>query len=237
MSARAPQAIWNLWYAIHRQIPESELGGIVGDVAHSFGYHLARRDLPASDYSVQLPKDKLGKSDCASALDVTLPPDLMQTCTRRLLDAAKAHDPRLHAVREFCGTLDGKQTFPWQLTPTDGGEGVGTWDDSHLWHIHISILREYADDQAALLPIADVFAGTPLVIDPTDPKWSSKMDRAEVIKAASEGVRDEIDAALRAFAHGGDHGDFTPERLPNVIKAAGEGALDRIRALEKAAGK
>jgi hypothetical protein len=159
MSARAPQAIWDLYDAIKALVPQASMGGIVGDTAHSFGYHLAREDLPGSDYSVELAQDKMGASDCASALDVSLPSDLMRKCTGNLLAAAKAHDPRLRAVREFCGTLNSSQTYPWQLVPSNGSEGVDTWDHSHLSHIHISILREFADDAAALAPIADVFAG------------------------------------------------------------------------------
>lgn len=230
MSGRAPQAIYNLWYAIHREIPQSQLGGILGDAAHFAhgGYHVPRQSCPSGDYSVQLAKDKLGKADCASALDVSLPPDLMQACTRRLVAAAKAHDPRLAAVREFCGTLDGKQTFPWQLTPTDGGEGVGTWDDSHLWHIHLSILREYADDEAVLLPIADVFAGKPLTYPPDHPKWSETVDKSEVQKM----IDDSVVASHQAVMLGGDHGEFTRKAHPLLVKDEGHGVLDRLDALE-----
>lgn len=158
MSARAPEAIHRLWLDVNRGVPRAVLSGIVGDTAHSFGYHLARRDLPSDDYSVQLRRDRLGADDCASALDVSLPPDLMKVCTRRLLDAARAKDPRLKALREFCGTLDGQSTYPWDLS-TNTSEGVGSWDDSHLWHIHLSFYRAYADRYDVLAPIADVFAG------------------------------------------------------------------------------
>lgn len=158
MTARAPQAIWNLWYAIHRGVPRSLLGGIVGDVGHSFGYHLARRDLPSSDYSVQLPKDKLGKADCASAIDISLPPDLMLVYTRKLVVAAKAKDPRLAAVREFCGTTNGLNPHPFDLSRNaDDPSNTQGWDDSHLSHIHISFYREYADHDSALLPVAELF--------------------------------------------------------------------------------
>lgn len=167
MSARAPQAIEDLWAAIHKAVPAAVLSGIVGDSAHSFGYHLARRDLPASDYSVQLPKDKLGPSDAASALDVTLNATLMKALTWRLLTAARAHDPRLAAVREFAGTLNGSQVVAWDLST--GAYSYG-WDSSHLWHIHLSFYREYADDTAALAPVADVIAGKPLPAPKPKPK-------------------------------------------------------------------
>lgn len=170
MSARAPQAIYSLWNDIHKHLPQAVLSGIVGDVHHSFGYHLARRDLPQSDYSVQLSLDRKGASDCASALDVSLPPDLMKICTRRLLAAAKAEDPRLKGLREFCGTLDGRQTYPWDLS-TNSSEGIDTWDDSHLWHIHLSFYRAYADNYDVIAPIADVFTGIRQTqSQPTSPK-------------------------------------------------------------------
>lgn len=194
MAAIAPQAIYNLWYAIHRDLPKSQLGGIVGDTAHSFGYHLARHDLPASDYSVQLPRDRLGPSDLASALDVTLPPDLMKTCTKRLVDAAKAHDPRLKALREFCGTLNGTDTYPWDLS-TNQSEGVGTWDDSHLWHIHLSFYRQYADNETALLPIADVLAGKPLSEEFTvTPEDEKKIH--DLIAESEKRIDERIDRAV-----------------------------------------
>jgi hypothetical protein len=95
---------------IHAHEPRAKLGGIVGDRNHSFGYHLARNELGPGDYSVMLPLDKKGPSDTASALDVTLPDDLMRTMTARLHDAALAHDYRLRGLREFCGTIDGRST-------------------------------------------------------------------------------------------------------------------------------
>lgn len=158
MSARAPDAIRNLWFDVQRLVPQAVLSGIVGDTAHSFGYHLARRDLPSSDYSVHTTLDRRGASDCASALDISLSPDLMQKVTRRLHAAAVNRDPRLKALREFCGTLDGSHTYPWDLY-TNTSEGIDTWDDSHLWHVHLSFYRAYADDYAALAPIAQVIAG------------------------------------------------------------------------------
>ncbi len=182
MSARAPTAIMHLWSDVHAAIPSAQLGGIVGDTAHSFGYHLARQDLPSSDYSVQLAPDKLGASDCASALDITLDPTLMKTVTQRLLTACQARDPRVKALREFCGTLNGVDTYPYD-NYQHGSEGLDSWDNSHLWHVHCSFLREYADNYAALAPIADVIAGTPT---PTD--WLAMATKAEVQAAFLEAL-------------------------------------------------
>lgn len=155
----APAAIRGLFDKIKAAIPQAQLSGILGDRAHTYGYHRCRNVLPAGDYSRTLPLDQQGDGWAASALDVTLPDALMPTVTTRLVNAAKARDPRLKAVREFCGTLNGTQTYPWDLA-ANRSEGVGTWDDSHLWHVHLSIYRAYANDAAALAPIAAVMVGT-----------------------------------------------------------------------------
>jgi len=160
MTAYAPAAIQQLFAAIQARIQVAQFGGIVGDQQHSFGYHLARNDLPATDYSVQLPADHLGDGAAASALDVTLGlgSPLMITCTSRLLNAARAGDPRLRALRSFCGTTDGQNTHPYDLSNHQDGP-LNSWDKSHLWHIHLSIYREFSNNWAALAPIADVFCG------------------------------------------------------------------------------
>lgn len=160
MSAYAPQAIQQLYSVIASRLPQAQLGGIVGDFGHSFGYHLARNDLPSTDYSVVLPLDRQGDGGCASALDVTFGEGspLMVECTSRLLAAAKANDPRLRALREFCGTTDGQHTHPYDLSNGQDGP-LDSWDASHLAHIHLSFYRAYANDYAALAPIADVFTG------------------------------------------------------------------------------
>jgi hypothetical protein len=156
--AIATSALSEAFGLIHAHEPRAKLGGIVGDVHHSFGYHLARNELGPGDYSVILPLDKKGPSDTASALDVTLPDDLMRTMTARLHDAALAHDYRLRGLREFCGTIDGEHTFPWDLSD-NSSEGLDTWDDSHLWHIHLSGYRAYVNDKAVWADIAAVLLG------------------------------------------------------------------------------
>jgi hypothetical protein len=157
--AYAPSAIRSAATTITGGIGGAVFSGVVGDAAHSYGYHLARNQLPGSDYSVQLAADREGNGDAASALDISLPPDQMIAVTARLRAAAKAGDPRLYALREFAGTLDGRTTFNRDLS--NATEGFGNWDDSHLWHIHLSGYRRYADDADAWRAIADVFTDAP----------------------------------------------------------------------------
>lgn len=178
----APQAIRDVFTRVQASVPSAVLSGIVGDAAHSFGYHLSRQDLIArgepNDYSLVLPLDRLGPDDTASALDISLSPDLMKTVTGRLLAAARAGDPALSAVREFCGTTDGVNTH-WYDLPTRS-EGLGVWDDSHLWHVHLSFYRAHCTDYAAINGVIHVITGaehanstpsTPL-IEETDDMWN-----------------------------------------------------------------
>lgn len=158
--ANAPQAIWNLYYAV--TVAGKRMGGIVGDRAHSFGYHLARNELSGNDYSVVLPLDRRGSSSSASALDLSLPQSGMRAVTTRLLNAAKKHDVRLKALREFCGTTDGYNTHPYDLAKRQDGP-LNSWDSSHLSHVHLSFYRAYANNYAAIKPIADVINGKPTV--------------------------------------------------------------------------
>jgi hypothetical protein len=158
MSEYAPAAIRQLFDAIHKGIPAATLSGIIGDRAHAYGYHRARAVLPRSDYSVQVASDTRGDGWAASALDVSLPPEHMKLVTGRLIAAAKGRDTRLRAVREFCGTTNGTVTHGYDLH--SGRESLGEWDNSHLWHVHLSIYRQFANDAAALAPIAAVMTGS-----------------------------------------------------------------------------
>lgn len=136
-----------------------ELSGIVGDEAHTYGYHRARAVLPTDDYSVQLADDKLGNDWAASALDIKpAHPGGMVALTRRLLHAAGRGDPRVtRVVREFYGTVDGRNVTGMDVVM----QRPVSADSSHLWHLHISFLRRFACDATALAPVADVLA-TPL---------------------------------------------------------------------------
>lgn len=153
----APAAIEALFQAASAALSfPVQLGGILGDQAHTYGYHRARAVLPAEDYSVQLPRDRVGCAWAASALDITpTDPTGVAIMTRRLMRAAARMDKRLHPLREFFGTLDGRHVYGYDLhrrVPVQA-------DDSHLWHLHLSIHRDVACRRARLLPLAEVLAG------------------------------------------------------------------------------
>jgi hypothetical protein len=196
--ATAPQAIYTLFATVQNAVPRSVLSGIVGDQQHSFGYHLSRDSLPADDYSVVLPLDKQGDGGAASALDISLPPDLMIAVTNRLLAAAKAHDPRLRALREFCGTTDGVHTHPYDLSNGQDGP-LDSWDSSHLWHVHLSFYRTYSENSAALAPIADVIAGRPA--KPIPAPITQEAEMAQLLKYVGNDVKNH-DAVYLALGPG-----------------------------------
>jgi hypothetical protein len=136
-------------------IPSAQMAGIIGDSAHTYGYHRGRNYVSSSDYSVQLSQDKKGDGEAACALDISWSKASDQyTVSQRLLNAK--NDSRCKkALREFYGSTDGNNVCGWDY---QGGYAV-TSDDSHLWHIHLSILRQYCNDTATLKAVADVICG------------------------------------------------------------------------------
>ena len=86
----------------------------------------------------------------------------MRRRTRYLAEAAARNDPRLAAVREFYGTLDSRTVFGRIKDSRNGPWRSSTSDNSHLWHIHISVFRAYTDKWDELRPILSVLAGESL---------------------------------------------------------------------------
>jgi hypothetical protein len=134
-----------------------QLGGIIGDAQHTYGYHHSRNSLPRDDYSVVLKRDQGGPGDAASAIDITPPDREHQTrLTRRLRRAIEAHDARIwRCVREVYGSEDGTTVWGWDLATNS----ASTSSISHTWHIHVSFYRDTLDRTALLAGVADVLAG------------------------------------------------------------------------------
>jgi hypothetical protein len=154
MAEYAPAAIQALFNRVKAGIPEAILAGIVGDEAHTYGYHRGRNYVSSSDYSNQLAADKQGDGEAASALDISWTAPAPQYTVSARLMAAKT-DPRMYPIREFFGSVDGVTVCGWDFY----GNYPVTSDSSHLWHIHLSVLRSHANDTAALAAVADVIIG------------------------------------------------------------------------------
>ena len=153
--AYSPDAMRACYDRIKKAVPSAQLGGIY---ANKPGYHNCRNQLPSSDYSVQKSYDQKGDGWAAGALDITLQPNEMKKFTQRLIDETKARGDtgKLKCLREFFGTVNG--------TTVTGMDVPGRYwvssDPSHLWHIHCSGKREYANDKAAWNNVADIILGT-----------------------------------------------------------------------------
>lgn len=170
-SATISTPLWDLWTGFDALEPTAVLGGIY---ARKSGYHNVRSALPGSDYSVHdVAADRLGPSHMSAGIDLTMSSAAMRRYTARLDKAARARDPRLFppgkppVLREFIGTLDGRTVYCYMLTggiPQGVGRDAGPdWgrDSSHLWHLHLSIIRAYLQDRAALAGVLSVLKGEP----------------------------------------------------------------------------
>jgi hypothetical protein len=168
---RISDAIWHLWTGFKQHEPAAKLGGVYADKP---GYHNFRNALPSTDYSVEdVAADRRGPAALANGLDITLPSDKMPLYTNRLDKAARARDPRLYTsrgpvLREFIGTKDNKIVYCYVLVGgvplgvgTDAGPDPGR-SKTHLWHIHLSIIRQFGNDMPALDGVLSVLTGESL---------------------------------------------------------------------------
>lgn len=135
--------------------PAAEFAGIL---AIKPGYHNSRANNSSGNYSVQRADDLRGDAHAAAALDITLrnPAD-MARLTGRLIELTKARDPRVMCLREFFGTVNGREVVGLDVRDNRWV----TSDDSHLWHVHLSWYRVAATDAAACERLADAIIGGP----------------------------------------------------------------------------
>jgi peptidoglycan hydrolase-like protein with peptidoglycan-binding domain len=149
------------------KVAKVELGGIAPSSTTAYGYHNARdRHLKGktergkSDYSVRLADDLAGSTGrfyCGLDLSGKEPTRII---TKRLRDAAAKRDPRIRCLREFYGSLDNKAVFGRIHNSPSGGWMPSTSDDSHLWHVHLSLFRRFAADESVVAGLAAVILGT-----------------------------------------------------------------------------
>jgi hypothetical protein len=132
------------------------------ELKHS--YHRSWLDSPHDNgYSVSYWGDKhipRNAQQYACAIDITLPTqDLMIEYTSRFHRWAVGHkkSPVAKTIREFAGTLDGKTVYAMDTTSRNPYRTYG-WDQSHLWHIHVSINRRLILSKD-VLTIANLFKG------------------------------------------------------------------------------
>jgi hypothetical protein len=152
----------------------------------------------------------------------------------------------LFAIREFYGTVDGRTVTGRSKSTRTGAYRVVSSDSSHLWHIHISFLRAYADVWAELAPVLSVLRGETLdQWRDRDggimalPRKGDTGDEVEVVQrmldAAGYPVGEfdgaygpKTEAAVAAFRHDRDssltNGDrVTPWTFHHLLRATGGG--------------
>jgi len=159
-SSRITAEMWRFWEEFKKIEPTVRLGGIY---ANKPGYHNARNNLPASDYSKQLANDKLGPGQYGSAIDLTFPsaqagnPAIIAKYSSRLLKSGKdLNDDRGNYLREFYGQADSdSQVEGWDFQYVRPASS----DSSHLWHIHLSFMRRYNNDRKAHDAILSILRG------------------------------------------------------------------------------
>src|SRR5690625_304074 len=109
MAEYAPTSLRWLGDQVVKRVPSAKLSGIVGDPAHTYGYHRSRSKLPSSDYSVKLAADRGGDPNAASAIDITLSASRMRTVTQRfMVFAGGKSGPSSKFLRELFRSLYGQ---------------------------------------------------------------------------------------------------------------------------------
>lgn len=173
MATLVPLALSRVYDHIGPYLTSERRGGIANP--RSPGYHTSREDLlkqgRSGDYSIQAPADKRGNAKNAAGIDITLSDAEMKTVSGRLRkactpDADGNYDPRIECVREFIGTIDGRNVSGYNRyasgsasRSTTGWKASGFGDSSHLWHVHISIFRDRVEDDNDMRGLAEVIAG------------------------------------------------------------------------------
>lgn len=164
-------AEWRFWEEFKKREPTARLGGIY---ARKTGYHDTREQNPPSNYSVaHVVFDRQGPDNKAAGVDLTLPDAKMRLYTSRLDAAARRRDPRLYidghpVLREFIGTKNSSTVYCWVFIAgkplgvgADAGPDPGR-DDTHLWHIHLSGIRKFANVWRAWAGVLAVLFDVPL---------------------------------------------------------------------------
>jgi hypothetical protein len=173
------------------------LSGIVGDLAHKArgGYHISRQDQPKTNYSVTRKDDKLGPSNRASAIDMTMNTSDIKKCHIRLRNAWKnrAKDVRMKYINAWNG-WDGEGDAGRYDVVTGN---VGTATSDHKWHIHLEIRRRYVNDRTAMDAILSILQGESLE------QYLGQEDTAKGNNVVTDQFSAEDEAVLRAAATSG----------------------------------
>lgn len=223
-------SMWWLWLEISKLDDDIVLSGIY---ANKPGYHNTRanndRNWPGN-YSVVHPVDRKGPDDKAAGLDLTFRSaqrgdySNIAKHSKRLHDAGKNRDPRMHGWREFFGQIDSDKVVEgWDYRRNQEASS----DPSHLWHLHGSEVRAFIESMINKQCFLSVFKGESL---------------DEYVKAGGKLLTDlplpaPIPAPKPTFeklAVDGELGPKTIKRWQQVMGTPADGKISNPSALVKA---
>lgn len=135
----APQELLLLREYLHDQtgLPYAALG-IVGDSAHTYGYHLGEDRLGPNDYSAKMARDVTGLSNAASAIDIG---DFSRLRQLTAWMVAGARENRRPDTREIIGPGAAGRAYRW-ARENGWAANIRPSGDSHEFHTHESFFRD-----------------------------------------------------------------------------------------------
>lgn len=143
------------WEAIY---PSATCSGVIGDQAHANrgGYHIGRKFQSTRNYSVIRTDDRLGPSDAAAAIDMSMSRKDMILCTKRLMAVwSNRSDPRRKYLNAFNGWLGSGSALRCDMV--SGKRGAATKD--HTWHVHLELRRRWVLTKAMVKAVLSALRG------------------------------------------------------------------------------
>lgn len=120
--------------------------GICGNAAHTYGYHIAPSQLPASDYSLRGPHNTPRCKNEAAAIDIGMNWPASRTWLKWLIGEIRAG--RLQGITEVIGSYgDAQHVMYWSTDDTPGWPDVGIdyyrvkGGEGHYDWSHVAIAR------------------------------------------------------------------------------------------------
>lgn len=161
---RITTELWWAWEESKKIIPGVRYGGTYTPKRYyhsSVEENLARW---APNYSIRMNLDlKGGNKTKGRAIDLTMSDEQMRKRTRLLRDSAlDPNDGRLFGMREFYGTIDGRNVYGLIKDDEDGPWRSASSDSSHLWHIHAAWFAAMIANAKALAGFISVISGESL---------------------------------------------------------------------------
>lgn len=200
MTVISPPALEWFFAELKRRAPADDAAKMIlsGIAVAKGGYHDSRENNErrygiGGNYSIELELDLQGAPFHAAAIDITFTDaqksrfETIAKYFRRLLDAYRARDPRLfykgeRVWRECFGNADlDREVEGWSLYQGK----AKTSDSSHLFHIHQSVHRKFANNREAVAGAVDIMLGVPMPkpepVDPPEDPMPTAEDIAQAI--------------------------------------------------------